>query len=377
MNKKKILSGFMAVSMIVSAFIVLPTTVDATETTTYAGVYEDIIIHEDRTDEFNKKWSAEEGKAQAPTKTGYVFGGWYKENGTDDEGEKIYVALTESDATKIKTDEITSGVFAKFVPAYVLSVKAQIDEVAEKGAERTDEELGSIRLISSVDSKDYQKVGFDVLLANKTKLYTGENNDQELETTKIYTGLKVRNETYEPTQIFGKQSTHLSVWRLDEIYAVNDAKIINVTPYWITKDGTKVYGLTKYVHVEDGYKEYISIPVNLCDTSAVAAGMLTVTYPQGLSLVKDKVEFEGIFPESDMAYNDDGNGTIQFAGNVSTVGTLRDADGIYVNLRFKVDDDSEYSGVGKGDFLVFKVEDEQFCDWDEEPLTIDAWNIQY
>lgn len=371
---KNALAGFMAVTLCVSGILIMQRKVEAAETTTYADAYEDVLVYEDMTAKFNELWSAEDGKAQAPTMKGYVFGGWYQENGTDDEGKTIYKALDETAAANKKAENCTEGIIAKFVPAYVLSVKAQIDENASKGATRTDEELGSIRVISSVDSKDYQKVGFDILWNNN---YPLKNGNDPIETTTIYTGLKVGEKTYEPQQIFGKYSKYLSVWRLNKFYSDMDDKIINVTPYWITKDGTKVEGLTKYVHVEDGYLDYISVPINLCSVEKVAAGTLKVTYPEGMVLVSDKVEFDGVFPGTEMAFHNDAeNHTITFVGNALNAGTPVEANGIYANLRFQKGTLNYTSGTGQ--FLNFKVDAEVFCDWEENTFNqFDVWNIQY
>lgn len=78
-------------------------------------------------------------------------------------------------------------------------------------------------------------------------------------------------------------------------------------------------GLAKCVHTEDGYNEYVSIPVNIYDAGAVAAGVLKLTYDP------DELELADIE-----------NAT---------------ADGIYVNVRFKVKEDATRTGTGKSDFF--------------------------
>lgn len=276
----------------------------------------------------------------------------------------------------------TPSAYAKFVPAYVLSVKAQIDTTtAENGA--GDGKAASIRIVSSVDNKDYQKVGFDILLANRHKVYKdpASGKQEPLETTAIYTGLKVGNaEPIEASKIFGTASQYLNVWRLDEIIDVNDSKIINVTPYWITMDGTKVEGIAKYVHVEDGYQsnKYVSVPIHVSGGN-FAAGALKLKYPSDILKVKD-VEFcnqEGaLLNKAELTYRDDETGTIQFVANAPMVGQLFAEDGIYANVRFTITG-SGYGGVGSGQFLDFIVSDESFCDWEEAVVVISAWDIQY
>lgn len=313
-------------------------------------------------------WSS--AKKTAPTKVGYVFGGWYTKSGD------TYTALNEAEIDVDSEGKASvSDTYAKYVPAQVASVKAQ----NESGTSASDGKASSVRVISAIDSKHYQKVGFNILINNKNKLYKDATTREELETTQIFEGLIVGSDTENPLSakaIFGKPAAYLSVWRLDGIADKYDAKIINVTPYWITMDGTKVEGLSKYVHVEDGYNGYLSVPVNLCDTQGVAAGTITVTYPEGLTLVEEKVEFDGVFLGDEATFYDDKNGTIKIVGNAETVDTGKTADGIFVNLRFTADS-ATYPGAGKGTFLSFVVSDEDFCDWSENEVLIDAWDIQY
>lgn len=307
---------------------------------------------------------------KVPTMPGYVFGGWYIKSG----GE--YTALTEAEVKETADASgkaSISNTYAKFVPAQVASVKAQ----NAYGTKADDGVNANLRVVSAVDSKNYQKVGFTILVNNKNKL-TSENGG-ELETTQIYSGLKVEGDSsspYSAQAIFGEPAAYLSVWRIDNIKDKYDAKIFNVTPYWITMDGTKVDGLSKYVHVEDGYEGYISVPINLYNAQKVAAGEITVTYPEGLTLVEDKVEFDGVFPGSETTFYDDKNGTIKIVGNAETVDLYHTDKSILVNLRFTADS-SKYAGVGKGAFLTFTVSDEDFCDWNVEAVTIDAWDVQY
>ena len=300
----------------------------------------------------------------APSKPGYVFGGWFTKSGN------TYTAIKAADVTTDGDGKANvADTYAKFVPAEVLSVKAQ----NASGTVASDGTAASVRVISALDSTDYQKVGFKVLVNNKNDLGT-------LETTQIFNGLQVEGDSsspYSAEDIFGAPAAYLSVWRLDNIADKYDAKILNVTPYWITMDGTKVEGLSKYVHVEDGYMGYISVPVNLYDVKAIAAGKVNITYPAGLTLVEDKVEFDGVFKGTESAFYDNGNGIIRAVGNAETVNTAKTAKGIFVNLRFKADSTDVYPGAGKGTFLSFSVTGEDFCDWSKKDVTIDAWDVQY
>jgi len=366
---KKLTVSVLAVVMVVSGIVIMPETAQA-ETQTA-----DTVIYEDRTSDFKAQWKAD-GSGSAPSKAGYVFGGWCTGNETDG-----YTALNVETATaKLAEENLTEGVIAKFVPSYVLSVKAQINE----GVKKDDQQEASIRIISSVDSKSYQKVGFEVLLNNTIPLYQDENKTP-LETTKVYGGgLQVGSDASDvrtPQNLFGPASNYISVWRLDDIIDENDTKIIYVCPYWITKDGTKVEGLPKYVHIEDGYNGYISIPISLRTAELVAAGQLELSYDsEKIEIAKDAagnmlVENGKMFDK--MAFNGNIAGSIKFVGNTSGATDVA-ADDIYVNVRFKKASGSTYKGAGKGEFLSFKVSGEKFCNADELiQKTVDAWDIKY
>lgn len=351
---KKLGIGLLMVALSVSSLPIMAGTVKAAEriTTDSGVIYEPLNMTD--------YWSQDTKKA--PLLNGYVFGGWYT-----GENETNLTALKEEELENVPT----SNTYAKFVSAEVLSVKTQIDKnTVEGGADRTTP--ASLRLISGVDSTDYQFVGFDILLNNKKPylLYGDEPGS-----TKCYDGLKKSPEDTNiiyPDQYFGAQAKYFNVVKIGNLIPVNDTKIIRVTPYWFTLDGTKVEGISKYVHTEDGYKGYVSVPVYLSTAKQVAAGKLSVSYPENLTLVDDKVEFDGVFTKTNMAfYHDAVNHKINFVGNAETVNELKAAKGIYANLRFTKSD-----GVSVGN-LPFTVSDEEFCDWTENPVTIDVSNFTY
>ena len=339
--------------------------------------YEDKIQYVEMTTAFKTTWDDDRTKAAVPSEDGYVFGGWCTKDGDTDS----YTMLDQESAAAAAEADATTEVYAKFVPAYVMNVKAQVDSgTGTKGGTR--ETKGSIRLVSTVDSKDYQKVGFQVILKTDTgtaEVKTGENKDQPLETTKVYNKLLVSGETdvakaKEAKDCFGSVAQFFSVWKLEGISASSDAKIMEVTPYWYTPDGTKVLGNTKYVHMEDGYESnmYVSIPVLLHEDTAGAAGIFTVTYPEGLTLIGvNPIENGNIFSGGMEYYNDETNHTIKIVANAETVNENKALDGLCVNLRFK-------AAATVTERLNFYIENEDFCDWAEGKLeNVNAWNIQY
>lgn len=334
MNKsKKIITGILTAVVIITGIFLIPRFANAEEVQIGEFIYSQAYKMADY-------WN-ESGTKTAPVKEGYVFGGWYERNDSND-FEKI---STTSD-----------NAWAKFVPDNVLSVRAQNEE----GTAQKDQKNNSIRVLSSVDSEDYQSVGFDIWLANKKQLtMTDENGNgtdiAPLQTTKVFTGIKVQNETVTASEIFGTPAKYLVVWRLDEIQDSNDNKIIYVRPYWITHDGTMVYGLAKYVHVEDEYLNYVSVPVNLMTGEAIAAGIVKMKYNTNLKFVS----FEAGRLLTEMTYNDETEGALRIAGNADTAYKEIMADGIYANLRFEAPDDLST--------LQFTLsEDADFSDWTKE-----------
>lgn len=345
---KKITAGLLTAAVVATGIFVAPTKAKAEVTA------EDKIIY-DNTYNMSEYWSSE--TKTAPIKAGYVFGGWYADEGN--------TPLTETTAASYK-----GTVYAKFVPAYVLSVKAQ----NESGVTEKDGKTAAIRILSSVDSKQYKNVGIKLLLNNK--------NDKSPEPSKqVYSGLEVtvgdQTELRTAKQIFGEASAFVSGWRIYNISDKNDSKIIYVRPYWTTMDGTKVEGLAKYVHVEDGYKKLVSVPVNILSKETAAAGALQVTCTDDrfeFYDAEDRFETGKIFAE--MEYNAVDSKNIKLIGNAAAVNEAAAIDGIYANIRFKLKEGAAYEG-GTGDFAKFTVTGENFCDWSENDVAIDAWDIRY
>lgn len=289
---------------------------------------------------------------KAPVKEGYVFGGWYKLNGN------AYEPLSEKGIT-----EETTGAYAKFVPTYVLSVKAQMESgiTAGDGAET------AIRFLSSVDSMDYKNVGFDIWLNNKTEFKTDAM-------TTVYSGIKAKETDADkdallPSEVFGTLSQRFSVVRLTKILDKHDKLIIRVRPYWTTLDGTKVSGETRYIRVEDGYLNYVSIPVNLHTGNTIAAGLVELSYD------KSMLEYVGCDEGTlltDMQWNSSPVfGKIKFIGNAAKDSNVV-ADGIFANVRFKLKRE-----LTVGERLNFVISSQSFCDWEKITVDAGAWDFQY
>ena len=359
---KKYLAGRIAAGLlatVVVAFGIFATSMSVNAEKTSA----DTVIYDNETFQMSDYYHAD-GEKIAPVLPGYVFGGWYE----DDKGQK---PLTEDRATDY---ERTSGrrAYAKFVPAYVLSVKAQNKSGTSEAVDKT-----NIRIVSSVDSKKYQNVGITLLLNNK--------NDKSPEpTTTVYTGMEVEKdgkiEVRTPKQIFGEASEFLTGWRIQNIAKGNYGKILYVRPYWTTMDGTKVEGLARYVHVEDGYKNLVSVPVNLMTDpltrEGIAAGALKVICNDPRFEVYDVQAVENGRILANMDYHVVNGNTVKIVENVTGIGETATPDGIFANVRFRLKDGESYT-CGNGTFLNFTVAEEDFRNWDEATVPMNAWDVRH
>ena len=174
------------------------------------------------------------------------------------------------------------------------------------------------------------------------------------------------------------------MWNIVNIADVNDENIIYVRPYWVTLDGTKVYGMSKYVHVVDGYQtnKYVSIPINVMTASKAAAGIATINYDSS------KMSFVGmekgrIFDDA-MEYSE-ANGTVKIVGNGATVDKYNADETLFANARFKLNDGIELYSVNTNTnvmtrangYFDFTISNPDFSDWNENTVDAGAWNIQY
>ncbi|MBQ9392916.1 MAG: hypothetical protein IJU18_02835 [Oscillospiraceae bacterium] len=160
--------------------------------------------------------------APASIPAGKIFGGWYS-----DEACTVPVA-----------EDYVGQAFARFVDADVLGVKSQ------QGLSKTAEGKNRLRVVTSVDSMDYQEVGFHVTYNNAS----GVEKTVTASGTAVYatlTGYTDPNtaETYQPT-VFSSQSIRFAAFRLvasDAVVAQNSDGI-TIQPYWVTADGVTVEG---------------------------------------------------------------------------------------------------------------------------------------
>lgn len=163
----------------------------------------------------------------APAASGYVFAGWYQ----DEEGKRAVGEKT-----------VSGSAYARFVPEQVLSVKAQMTSKTTLSTKQTD-----LRFITTVDSLQYKEIGYDITVNNgKTVSCPG---------TKVYKKILAINGlgsiSYQP-ETFHACSDYFYAYNITNIPQSGYSMDIKVSPYWITKDGTKAIGVVRTMRVKDG-----------------------------------------------------------------------------------------------------------------------------
>lgn len=286
-------------------------------------------------------------KASGSISSDYIFAGWYSE---------------ASDDADIKDDETVSGEqYAKFISDKVLSVMCQNKD---NGNGRS-----SVRFVTTVDNLKYQKVGFKIWFGGAN---TSDERKIDAPTTNVYKKIVAKEGgvpfTYEPTK-FDSTSAYFATATVTGIPSSAYSEGIYVKPYIVTLDGSTVYGVPRYVRVDDATNNIINVPVRLSTEESVAAGKIEVTYD------KSKYEYQGgetgdlgeMFGE--MYVNDNNAGKVTCVGNANPIGN-KDADGLFVNLRFKAltEDPENYT---------FGIAGEEFANYDQNSVTISVSDYSY
>lgn len=299
----------------------------------------------------------------------FVFGGWYVSRGevkTGDAKSEYYTddnMLCLYDAS-MTLDPENDTVLAKWVPARVLSVKAQNASNTTSSTEST-----STRIVSSVDCKDYKSVGFDIMIDNDDNRKI-EAKDMK----KVYSSLRAGEISKKPSEMFGGASKYFTVARVDNIPNADFGTKFFVKPYWVTAQGLKVYGLPRYSHVEDGIEGYINVPVILSatDEQAIAAGVVSVKYDTTkFTYASEKMEVGRVFEE--MEANDVG-GTVKIVGNVADITKNAMNTDLLVNLRFKKISDASATGSTWFNIDTASID---FCNNEEVAQDIVVSDIPY
>lgn len=335
-------------AMFISAVIAMPIKTEAAN--------DDLATHYDGTYGIEAYWADK----KVPVKEGYLFGGWYVESGEQ------HTALREADLKEANLSELTN-VCAKFVPAYVMGVKAQMEAATQTGNGAT--ESTYLRVITGLDSNAYQKVNFEIYYNNKIQATGLPDIDR------LFSSLKNDDGEINPETTFGDEAHYFGALRINKILDDNYSKIIYVRPSWTTLDGTVVQGQGKYIRVEDGFEknQYLSVPINLLGGELTAAGQLQMSY-DATTLRIISIDAGRLMP--DMTYNKDKAGVITFVGNTSNDNVT--TNGLYANVRFqKIPQNELAEGVSYPSFWDFVVGNETFCNWSENITEIGVWDARY
>ena len=142
---------------------------------------------------------------------GYVFAGWF----------------TDEDCTVPLTG--TGAAYAKYVDKNVLTVKAQVNQ----------DNNADIRFVTTVDSLDYKLVGFEIEFGGKIA------DLEKTKTTTVYESLNRfvdgNNAPVSPT-VFSPASNFFAAFTVRNVPSDKTSEKFTVRAYWITLDGTAVYG---------------------------------------------------------------------------------------------------------------------------------------
>ena len=185
---------------------------------------------------------------KAKTTGEWIFAGWY----------------TDANCTVSLQESKTNGEgYAKFVSADVLSVEYQISRGTSSTSAST-----LLRCISSVDMLRYSVVGFELVTPNGIKY---------MERGTVGTRIQTADNscTYSPKVVDTESEYFYSA--VEEIAKADFDKGFLIKPYWVTMDGTKVYGVSRYITVNESINNnIIHIPVKMDADTAASTSSVTV-----------------------------------------------------------------------------------------------------
>ncbi len=177
---------------------------------------------------------------------GYLFSGWY----ADAKCENTPI-VSAAVASQYET------VYALFVPKEVLGVRAQLISHLED-TDATNDPTGTIRFVTSIDSKWYKEVGFNVSydLDGDGIIEDGEKATRT--SNKAYSKLLYIGGTdgqtmeYYPEQEFSSVSKYFKACTVKELSEVFYDLDFTVEPFWKTPDGIIVKGDPQVKRINDG-----------------------------------------------------------------------------------------------------------------------------
>lgn len=180
-------------------------------------------------------YRAESGYTAPEAPAGYIFAGWYKDK-----------ACTSMNAVKKGETEVAA--YAKFVDAKLLTVKAQITAGTTADSAST-----SIRFVTSVNDRNYSKIGFKVNIYKSSGVDVRDYCD-EIVYKKLSVTVDKETTQHTPQKLFCATATYFKAQIIRNIPRANFDTEFEVTPYWETLDGTIVFGSTAVKTVRQGIR---------------------------------------------------------------------------------------------------------------------------
>ena len=183
------------------------------------------------------------------TNSDWLFAGWFTDK------------YCTTQVTEV-SDDITTY-HAKFVDPGVLNVKLQITEGATPESDSV-----NMRLVTTVDSLDYTQVGFEVYYG--TEAIQSKTFTEDVEITTVYERIVASSQSgvdynYSP-KVVDTDSQYFATATLVNIAKANFENPFYIKPYWVTYNGVRVYGTSRYVTVmDDAFSTVatVNIPVEI------------------------------------------------------------------------------------------------------------------
>ncbi len=184
-----------------------------------------------------------------PTEDGYLFAGWYKSSD-----------CTTKENALTKDETPGEGHYAKFVKADALNVLAQATlDVVDSTNVNSLKDKYVLRFVSSVDSTDYQNVGFKVSYKVGEKTVTGTFTTKNVY-SRIYA---TTGETYaySPKVVSTKGDAFITAkLPLDAATSTAErttATEFKVQAFWDTFDGKRVFGEERYISYDEATNDQV------------------------------------------------------------------------------------------------------------------------
>lgn len=149
---------------------------------------------------------------------GYVFAGWYVDG----------TAREDMDRTNYLGTDVQSGrALAKFLPDETLMVKAQ-NQINPNDSSKRD-----LRFVTTVDNLEYYHMGYDVTVGDRSTITN--------KSRWVYSELLAEGKTRTPDEWCQFSNWFKAVHITGFPESMFDTPV-TASPFWITWDGTKVYG---------------------------------------------------------------------------------------------------------------------------------------